>query len=119
MNLVLINLIMELLLFTEKDVYIVSDSSSIQSEIVPSYTTFEQGLNLRVALSLDAYQHEPGDSVRSLFDVTADVNSCVNSGFSPSRSSSMSGHDTTSLKQRNRHTYVKQTQIKSISHCMW
>lgn len=119
MHLVLINLMLELLLFTEKSVYIVSNSSSIQNEIVPPYTTFEQGLNLRVALSLDAYQHEPDDSVRSLFDDTADVNSCANSGFSPSRSSSMSGHDTASLKQRNRRTSVNQKRIQSISHCMW
>lgn len=118
MHLVLINLMLELLLFTEKSVYIVSDSSSIQSELVPPYTPFEQGLNSRVPLSLDAYQHEPDDSVRSLFEATADGNSCANSGFSPSRSSSMSGHDTTSLKQRNRRTYVKQKQIESILHCM-
>lgn len=100
--------------------YINGDSSSIQNESAPFYKTFEQELNSLNAPSLgcNTCEHELDDSEKSFFDTKADVNLCADLRFSPSLSSSMNGHDVSSLKQTDRRSFEKKIPNQYCMHCM-
>lgn len=113
--------LMLIFFFTEmSSMHTIRDSSSFLNALSPLYDCFEQGPYSGVALSLDdnACLQQPDESERSLFDIKEDCNFCIDSGFSPFVNSSMNWHDTTSLKQTDRHTFAKKITIPSISHCI-